>query len=126
MSLKDVVQRGVDIALGVTDSLLVDITISRQEPLQYNVTEDTMDGAETTFSCRGLEYRLTDYEKTTLYPKVPKAAFDTKKVLISKTDCAFEPDLGDKVIIDNIEYAILSVQTPPTKPMFIMYVARGE
>ncbi len=127
MALADLAANLTKKALTIADSFLVDVVIEQHTQSGYDVTTDSPIETITNHILRGLLYNISDYEKTTLYPKFPEVGQEKRKLLIAKTDVTpgFKPSTNDSVRIDTEAWEIWRVTTPPSEPLYILYIAKA-
>jgi hypothetical protein len=127
MALNNIVQSGVNTALSILDSFRIDIVYTQKDALVYDVDSDDYTGDVTTLNLRVVETRITDEEKTGLYPIVPKAGYDTRKLIVNAADlpAGFIPDVQDSVTYVGAQYEVVKVVTVPAKSIYIIFIGRA-
>ena len=127
MALADLAANLTKKALVIADSFLVDVVIEQHTQSGYDVATDSPTETITNHTLRGLLYNISDYEKTTLYPKFPEVGQEKRKLLVAKNDIipGYKPSINDSVRIDTETWEIWRVTTPPSEPMYVMYIAKA-
>ncbi len=128
MALSDVVQGSVDNALGILDSFRVPIVYKRTDDLIYNSDTDSYSGTDINLSLRAMQVKIKDEERESLFPQVPKSGYETRKLIISKSDfpVGFEPDVQDFINLEGSDFQVIKVHTVPAKSIYLIFIGRAS